>query len=83
MLNISPLSQFTVVYQPDKHHFRQVTAPHLFETHSQSPQLEFWRRDAVEWHAVRRLPDYASRQRMVPNERSTAQLPLFPLAADG
>lgn len=43
----TPLSQFTVAYQPDKHHFRQVTDPHLFETHYQSPQLELSGREAV------------------------------------
>lgn len=38
----TPLSQFTVAYQPDKRHFRHVTNLHLFMTpyqSHQSPQL--------------------------------------------
>lgn len=38
----TPLSQFTVAYQPDKTHFRRITDPHLFETQYRSPQLELW-----------------------------------------
>jgi hypothetical protein len=58
----TPLSQFTVVYQPDRTHFRRITEPHRFETQYQSPQLESWRRNEVEWHLVQRAPAYTPRR---------------------
>jgi len=71
-----PLSQFAVEYQPDKKHLRQVTKSRLFQTRYQSAQLALWEAGAVEWHLVRRLPDYAPRQ---PRQRrmSLVQQPLF------
>jgi hypothetical protein len=81
----TPLSQFTVTYQPDKKHFRQITAPRLFETQYRSPQLALWERDAVTWHLVQRLPEYAPRRAGVSGATSVEQLPLFsvPVAAAG
>jgi len=34
----TPLSQFTVSYQPDRTHSRRITEPRLFETQYRSPQ---------------------------------------------
>lgn len=79
----TPLSQFTVSYQPDRTHFRRITEPHLFETQFRSPQRSLWERDAVMWHLVQRLTAYAPRQRLsvgapdAPGNIATRQLPLF------
>ena len=56
-----PLSQYAVQYQADEKQVRTITEPHHFETRYRSPQLELWQRNEVEWHLVKRLPDYASR----------------------
>lgn len=79
----TPLSQFQVSYQPDKKHFRQVTDPQRFETHYRSPQLELWGADAVEWHLVRRLPEYVPRQLKRSGVASLIQQPLFHAAGPG
>jgi hypothetical protein len=87
----TPLSQFTISYQPDKIHFRQVTDPHLFETHYRSPQRSLWEPGAVVWHLVQRLPVYAQRLgrrtsdaalMQVMQGMHMSQVPLFPLAQD-
>lgn len=93
----TPLSQFTVSYQPDKKHFRRVSDRQVFETHYHSPQLSLWEAGAVTWHLVQRLPAYAQR-RIVYDTRDThavgsssgaimqigqvRQMPLFPFARD-
>jgi len=79
-----PLSQFTVVYQPDRKHFRRVADPHHFEIQYQSPQLELWGRSEVEWHLVRRVPEYAARLQCgvsLPPLSPLIQPPLFPIGA--
>ena len=58
----TPLTQFTVRFQPDKKHFRQVTDSRQFETPYQSPQGHLWEPDVVEWRMAQRLPDYAPRK---------------------
>jgi transposase len=58
-----PLSQFTVDYQPDRRHLRQVRRPRRFETRYQSPQLPLWEEGAVEWHLVQRLTPRPTRKR--------------------
>jgi len=58
-----PLSQYAVQYQPDGKHVRDVSEPRRFETRYHTPQLDLWQNGEVEWHLVRRLPDYAPRQR--------------------
>ena len=45
----TPLTQYTVHYQPDKKHFRQVTDPRRFETPYQSSQGHLWEPGVVEW----------------------------------
>ena len=74
-----PLSQYTVDYQPDARHFRQITDPHLFATQFVSPQLSLWQKGDVEWHPVLRQPDgHPRRKRSHP---SPTQLALFPAEA--
>src|SRR5260370_40314450 len=51
-------SQFAVQYQPDEKHLCDIKEPHHFETSYRSPQLDLWQQGEVEWHLVRRLPDY-------------------------
>jgi hypothetical protein len=58
-----PLSHYAVHYQPDEKHLRDIREPHHFETRYRTPQLDLWRSDAVEWHLVKRLPDYTPRPR--------------------
>jgi putative transposase len=58
-----PLSQYAVQYQPDEKHLRDIVDPHHFETRFSSPQLDLWQVDKIEWHLVKRLPDYAPRHK--------------------
>jgi transposase len=76
-----PLSQFAVDYQPDKKHLRHVTNPRRFETRYQSPQMSLWPEGEVEWHLVRRGPEYASRPRASPTP-TVKQLSLALYQAD-
>jgi transposase InsO family protein len=60
------LAQYTVDYQPDQRQIRDVTAPHLFDTHYRSPQLRLWELTDDEWRkayplprpTIRRKPDH-------------------------
>lgn len=56
-------SQYAVQYQPDEKHVRTIVEPHHFETRYRTPQLDLWRPGEVEWHLVKRLPDYAPRHK--------------------
>ncbi len=56
-----PLSQYAVQYQPDEKHLRNILEPRHFETRYRTPQLDLWQSGEVEWHLVKRLPDYAPR----------------------
>src|SRR5512135_235080 len=58
-----PLSQYAVQYQPDEKHLRDIREPRHFETRYRTPQLHLWQNGEVEWHLVRRLPDYAPRRK--------------------
>lgn len=61
----TPLAQYTVAYQPDKKHFRQVHEPRIYQTQYQSPQLDLWAAGVageVEWFPVRHVPPYLSRR---------------------
>lgn len=58
----TPLTQFTVAYQPDRQHFRRVTDAHRVVTQYRSPQLDLWEPGAVEWRLVHRLPDPTPRR---------------------
>ena len=78
----TPLSQYTVSYQPDNRHFRQVGEPRLFETQYHSPQRALWGPGEVEWHLVQRLPDVPLRPRRHAAGLTVTQLLLFPLAEE-
>lgn len=58
-----PLSQYAVQYQPDEKHLREIVEPRRFETRFRSPQLDLWQAGEIEWHLVKRLPDYAPRHK--------------------
>ncbi len=58
-----PLSQYAVGYQPDDKHLRDIREPRHFATRYRTPQLDLWQTDAVEWHLVKRMPDYAKGDR--------------------
>jgi hypothetical protein len=58
-----PLSQYAVQYQPDDKHLRDIREPRHFATRYRRPQLDLWQTDAVEWHLVKRMPDYAPRRK--------------------
>ena len=72
----TPLAHYTVQYQPDKKHFKQVPRARRFETVYRSPQGQLWEIDETQWNLAIRLPDYAPRKR---RRRGTplSQLPLF------
>ncbi len=72
-----PLSQYAVQYQPDEKHLRDIKEPHHFETRYRSSQLWLWQQGEVEWHMVRRLPDYVPRKKRVAHE-GMHQATLFP-----
>jgi hypothetical protein len=78
----TPLSQFTVSYQPNRRHFRRVSHPHVFETQYRSPQLLLWGGEALEWHLVQRLPEYGPRRNARLRPLTPAQLALFPAMAE-
>jgi putative transposase len=59
----TPLAQYTVRYQPDKKHFKDVPETKRFETPYRSPQGWLWELDDTLWHLAKRLPDYAPRKR--------------------
>jgi hypothetical protein len=71
-----PLSHYAVQYQPDEKHLRDIVDPHRFETRFSSPQLDLWQAAEVEWHLVKRLPDYAPRQKKK-GAGGVIQQPLF------
>jgi serine/threonine protein kinase len=76
----TPLTQYTVAFQPDQKRFREVKTLARFETQYRSPQLELWGLEEVQWLLARRLPEYARRQRAPLAAPAVQQLPLF---ADG
>jgi hypothetical protein len=60
------LAQSLVEYQPDKKHFRAVSAPQLYTTQYQSPQLPLWEFGDQEWVKVLRLPPRVIRRKQPP-----------------
>ncbi len=56
------LVQYSVAYQPDGKHFREVTAPQLYETPYRSPQLPLWQFGDDEWLKILRLPQVSKRK---------------------
>ncbi len=56
------LVQYSVAYQPDGKHFREVTAPQVYETPYRSPQLPLWQFGDDEWLKILRLPQVSKRK---------------------
>lgn len=50
------LVHYTVRYQPDGKHFRDITTPQVYETQYRSPQLPLWQFGDDEWLKIVRLP---------------------------
>jgi hypothetical protein len=48
----TPLSRYSVEWQPDERHLRRVGNPRLFAHGYQSKQLPLWNPDDVEWHVI-------------------------------
>jgi hypothetical protein len=69
------LAQYQVSYQPDRRQLSAIVEAQLFETPYRSPQLSFWNRDEVEWLSVIRVPPYAARRKLIPED--AIQLSLF------
>lgn len=59
----TPLAQYTVRYQPDKKHFKDVPEAKRFETPYRSPQGWLWELDDTMWKLAKRLPDDAPGKR--------------------
>ncbi len=59
----TPLARYTVRYQPDKKHFKDVIAAKRLETPYRSPQGWLWELDDTIWKLAKRLPAYAPRKR--------------------
>jgi len=51
-----PLAQYSVAYEPDHRHLREVVPRQLFETRYRSSQLALWELGDGEWLKVVRLP---------------------------
>jgi putative transposase len=54
-----PLAQYSVAYEPNRRHLREVVPRQHFETQYQSPQLPIWDLGDGEWLHVLRLQPYA------------------------
>jgi hypothetical protein len=57
------LGSYTVEYQPDGKHFRDVTMPQLYETQYRSPQLPLWQFGDDDWLKIVRLPRLSVRKK--------------------
>ena len=64
-----PLSHYAVQYQPDEKHLSDIREPHHFETRYRTPQLDFWRSEAMDGTSSNAFPttlrDLASARRWV------------------
>jgi len=61
-----PLAQYSVAYEPDRHHLRDVVPRQLFQTKYQSPQLALWELRDGEWLKVLRSGPFWRRHRRQP-----------------
>jgi hypothetical protein len=75
-----PLAQYKVAYANAGKRVREISAPRLFETPFQSPQMFLWEHGLSDWHVVIKLPEYAPRRRA---GTVAVQPLLFELDADG
>jgi len=68
------LAFYTVQWQDDNKHIKEVTNPRVIETRYRSPQLTLWTLGPDEWLLFKKLPDSAARKKRKRTE--TIQLPL-------
>jgi hypothetical protein len=59
----TPLTQYTLRYQPDYTHVKAVPEARRFETPYRSLQGQFWELDESLWQLAKRLPDYVDREK--------------------
>lgn len=72
----SPLSRYSVEWQPDDKHFLRVGNPRLYNHPYQSPQQPLWEPDEVEWHVILRA-EPPTRRRKHRGRVFVMQPPLF------
>lgn len=72
-----PLAHYSVEYQPDKKHFREVPTAERLVTPYRSLQAQLWELDDKLWKLATKLRDYAPRKRR-PQPPGARQDPLFP-----
>jgi len=60
-----PLAQYSVTYEPDRRHLRDVEPRQLFETQYRSPQLSLWELGEGEWLKVLRVEAMPGRKRRI------------------
>lgn len=72
----TPLSKYSVEWQPDDRHLRRVGNPRLYQHPYQSPQLPLWPPGEVEWHVIFRVELKANRRKRVVKSL-VIQPPLF------
>jgi hypothetical protein len=72
----SPLSRYSVEWQPDDQHLLRVGNPRLYEHPYPNPQLALWQPGDVEWHVIIRT-DPKARQHKRKSQMVLLQPPLF------
>ena len=72
----SPLSKYSVEWQPDDRHLLRVGNPRLYHHPYQSSQLPLWKSNEVEWHVIIRCEQKAQRRRRT-TRSFVIQFPLF------
>jgi hypothetical protein len=65
-----PLAKYSVEWQPDDKHLRQIGNPRLFDHPYQSLQLELWAPGQVEWFVIIQAHPYGAR----PQRKRTARI---------
>jgi hypothetical protein len=78
----TPLSLFTVTFQPDHKQIADVKNPRRIETHFRSPQLDLWQFSDTEWLLALRQPERKkNKRRRVSPEILQLRLPEMDLPA--
>jgi hypothetical protein len=78
----TPLSLFTVTFQPDHKQIADVKNPRRIETHFRSPQLDLWQFSDTEWLLALRQPERKkNKRRRVAPEILQLRLPEMDLPA--
>jgi hypothetical protein len=57
------LAFYTLEWEEDNKHIKEVKNPRLIETSYQSPQLKLWTLGPDEWSLFLKLPDYTARKK--------------------